>query len=194
MGTVIAMNAVTGKEIWWKSLGKRYNTDSMPSSVGSGMIWSYGVYSYHAVDSDGLYIAATNRGLNFFTDGKADTRSPLLTIEQGLRNGTIFALDLATGNIKWQYATKFPPRVSPLITNSIVFCGYIPFTEKVKSGVILALDKQTGEKLWEFNVNAPIGPVGPSIGDGLLYVPTGKVQGLTTRGQIGGSMVAFRLP
>ena len=194
MGNVIAMNAVTGKEIWWKSLGKRYNTDSMPSSVGSGMIWSYGVYSYHAVDSDSLYIAATNRGLNFFTDGKADTRSPLLTIEQGLRNGTIFALDLATGNIKWQYATKFPPRVSPLITNSIVFCGYIPFTEKVKSGVILALDKQTGEKLWEFNVNAPIGPVGPSIGDGLLYVPTGKVQGLTTQGQIGGSIVAFGLP
>jgi alcohol dehydrogenase (cytochrome c) len=56
------------------------------------------------------------------------------------------------------------------------------------------LDKQTGEKLWEFNVNAPIGPVGPSIGDGLLYVPTGKVQGLTTQGQIGGSIVAFGLP
>jgi alcohol dehydrogenase (cytochrome c) len=60
--------------------------------------------------------------------------------------------------------------------------------------VILALDKQTGEKLWEFNVNAPIGPVGPSTGDGLLYVPTGKVKGLTTQGQIGGSIVAFGLP
>lgn len=195
MGNVIAMNAVTGKEIWWKSLGKRYNTDSMPSSDGSGMIWSYGVYSYHAVDSDSLYIAATNRGLNFFTDGISGHKiAAPHTIEQGLRNGTIVALDLATGNIKWQYDTKFPPRVSPLITNSIVFGGYIPFTEKVKSGVILALDKQTGEKLWEFNVNAPIGPVGPSIGDGLLYVPTGKVQGLTTQGQIGGSIVAFGLP
>jgi len=28
----------------------------------------------------------------------------------------------------------------------------------------------------------------------LLYVPTGKVQGLTTQGQIGGSIVAFGLP
>ena len=140
-------------------------------------------------------LRATNRGLNFFTDGISGHKiAAPHTIEQGLRNGTIVALDLATGNIKWQYDTKFPPRVSPLITNSIVFGGYIPFTEKVKSGVILALDKQTGEKLWEFNVNAPIGPVGPSIGDGLLYVPTGKVKGLTTQGQIGGSIVAFGLP
>jgi alcohol dehydrogenase (cytochrome c) len=60
----------------------------------------------------------------------------------------------------------------------------------------LALDKQTGKKLWEYNVNAPITLVGPSIGDGMLFVPTGKIQGLQAKTMLKGegSIVAFGLP
>ena len=75
---------------------------------------------------------------------------------------------------------RVPPRISPIVTNDIVFAGYIPFTESAKtktnhtkttsSGVILALDKETGQKLWEYNVNAAIAQVGPSIGNGMLFV------------------------
>jgi alcohol dehydrogenase (cytochrome c) len=211
MGNVIAMDAATGKEIWWKTLGKQYNTNSIPLPNGSGMVWFYGVYNYHAVDNNDntLYITATNRGVNYFTDGIAGHKiAAPHTIENGLHNGTIIAMDLRTGKIKWQYQTDFPPRVSPLATNDIVFAGYIPFTEKTKgkattatpthtintkSGVILALNKETGEKLWEYNLNAPIGQVGPSIGDGMLFVPTGKIQG-QPKGGGQGSIVAFGLP
>jgi alcohol dehydrogenase (cytochrome c) len=98
-----------------------------------------------------------------------------------------------------QNQTYFPPRVSPLVTNDIVFTGYIPFTESAKTkrslGVILALDKETGEKLWEFNVNAAIPQGGQSIGNGMLFVPTDKIQVQSKdipRG--GGSIVAFGLP
>jgi alcohol dehydrogenase (cytochrome c) len=203
MGNVIAMDAATGKEIWWKTLGKQYNTDSIPLPNGSGMVWSYGVDAYHAVDNNNnntLYIIATNRGLNYFTDGIAGHKvAAPHTIKQGHLNGTIIAMDLRNGNIKWQYQTEFPPRISPIVTNDIVFAGYIPFTEnaktKARSGVILALDKETGEKLWEFNVNAEIPQGGPSIGNGMLFVPTDKIQGQskdTSRG--GGSIVAFGLP
>ncbi|HEX9318063.1 MAG TPA: PQQ-binding-like beta-propeller repeat protein [Nitrososphaeraceae archaeon] len=209
MGNVIAMDAATGKEIWWKTLGKQYNIDAIPSPTGSGMIWSYGVDGFHAVDNSNktLYIAATNRGVNIFTNGISGYKIPAPhTIEQGLRNGTVVALDLITGKIKWQYQTEFPPRVSPLVTGDIVFAGYIPFTEKAKTsstthgiktqkaGVILALDKETGKKLWEFNVNAPIGDVGPSVGDGMLFVPTGKIEGLPREERVGGSVVAFGPP
>src|SRR4029078_11119280 len=84
MGNVIAMDAATGEEIGWKVLAKRNNTESIPSPTGSGMIWDYGVYNYHAVDSNTLYIAATNRGLNFFTDGLSGHKiPPPRTIEQG---------------------------------------------------------------------------------------------------------------
>ena len=220
MGNIIAMDAATGKEIWWRTLGKQYNTNAIPSPNGSGFAWSYGIFNYHAIDNknDILYIAATNRGLNYFTDkGAAGHRiAASHTIELGLRNGTIAAIDLRTGNIKWQYQTEFPPRVSPLVTDDIVFAGYIPFTEKentksnstvaaamtsiptrtIKSGVILALDKQTGKKLWEYNINAPISEVGPSIGNGMLFVPTGKIQGQQAKSlpKAGGSIVAFGLP
>ena len=194
MGNLIAMDALTGEEIWWKTLGKQYRTDVIPLPNGSGMVWSYGVYNYHAVDNDTLYVSATNRGLNFFTDGISGHREAVPnSIEQGLVNGTIMALDLRTGEIKWQYQTEFPPRVSPLVTHDIVFAGYIPFAKKLKSGVILALDKETGTKLWEFDVNAEIAPVGPSIGDGMLFIPTGKIQGLPEKEAIRGSIVAFGL-
>jgi alcohol dehydrogenase (cytochrome c) len=207
MGNVIAMDAATGKEIWWKTLGKQYNIDAIPSPAGSGMVWSYGVHNYHAVDNSNntLYIAVTNKGVNYFTDGISGHKiAAPHTTEQGLRNGTIIALDLSTGRIKWQYQTEFPPRVSPLVTDDIVFAGYIPFTERAKasthgtstlrSGVVLALNKDTGEKLWESNVNAPIGQVGPSIGDGMLFIPTGKIQGLPKEECVGGSVFAFGPP
>jgi outer membrane protein assembly factor BamB len=66
----------------------------------------------------------------------------------------------------------------------------------MKSGVILALDKQTGKRLWEYNVNATISLVGPSIGDGMLFVPTGRIQGQQAKDMPkgGGSIVAFGLP
>jgi hypothetical protein len=60
--------------------------------------------------------------------------------------------------------------------------------------VILALDKESGRKLWEYNTNAPIGPVGPSIGNGMLFVPTGKVQGMSNEVKHGGFIIAFGLP
>jgi alcohol dehydrogenase (cytochrome c) len=228
MGNIMAMDASTGKEIWWNTLGTQNNTDAIPSTHGSGMIWSYGIFNYHAIDNSDntLYITATNRGVNYFTDidgggreggGVAGHRiAAPHTIEQGLLNGTIAAMDLKTGKVKWQYKTEFPPRVSPLVTNNVLFAGYIPFSENIKenshhvtttkSGIILALDKQTGKKLWEFNVHAPISPVGPSIGNGMLFVPTGKIQigdfdkskgsfaAGATAATVQGSIVAFGLP
>jgi glucose dehydrogenase len=226
MGNIIAMDSATGNEIWWKTLGKQINADAIPSPIGSGVIWIYGIFNYHAVDSssDTLYVSATNRGVNYFTGNNNDDGGggdsggsgggvagygipAPHTMELGLHNGTIFAMDLRTGLIKWQYNTEFPPRVSPLVTDDIVFAGYIPFTEKtsaksnhttaVKSGVVLALDKQTGKKLWEYNVNGELSQVGPSIGNGMLFVPTGEIndagqpKGAPT---IKGSITAFGLP
>jgi alcohol dehydrogenase (cytochrome c) len=208
MGNIIAMDAFTGEEIWWKLTEKPYNINADPSPTGSGIIWSYGIFNYHAVDASDntLYITSTNRGLNYFTDeGSAGHRiSPPHTMEQGLQNGTIVAMDLRTGKIIWQYKTEFPPRISPLITNDIVFTGYIPFSEQMnaksthmtttKSGVVLALNKETGKKLWEFNVDAPISPVGLSIGGGMLFVPTGKIQNQPKHEpSVGGSIIAFGL-
>jgi outer membrane protein assembly factor BamB len=195
MGNLIAMDGKTGDEIWWKTLGKPNNINKIPTPNGTGLIWAYGVYNYHAVDNNNtLYVTATNRGLEFFTDGlSGHKKAAPNTIEQGLKNGTIYAIDILTGKIKWEFDTEFPPRVSPLVTNDIAFTGYIPYERQTKSGMILALDKLNGSKLWEFNVNAPIAPVGPSVANGLLFVPTGRLVSnpaqSSTSGE--GSLIAF---
>ena len=206
MGNIVAMDAATGKVLWWNTLGRHFNTDAIPMPNGTGEIWSYGIFNYHAVDNNNtLYIAATNRGLNYFTDGGISGHrvSPPHTIELGLRNGTIAAMDLRTGKLKWQLPTEFPPRVSPLVTKDVLFAGYVHFTEKTranghvsttKSGVILALNKENGQKIWEYNINAEIGQVGPSIANGLLFVPTEKIRvDSKDSSRHGGSIVAFGL-
>jgi alcohol dehydrogenase (cytochrome c) len=195
MGNLIAMDGKTGDEIWWKTLGKPINFNKIPSPNGTGLIWAYGVYNYHAVDNNNtLYITATNRGLNFFTDGLSGHKKAAPdTIEQGLKNGTIYAIDILTGKIKWKFDTEFPPRVSPLVTNDLLFIGYIPYERQTKSGTIVALDKQNGSKLWEFTVDAPIAPVGPSVANGLLFVPTGKLISNPAQSSSSGegSLIAF---
>jgi outer membrane protein assembly factor BamB len=195
MGNLIAMDGKTGDEIWWKTLGRPIDINKIPSPNGTGHIWAYGVYNYHAVDNNNtLYITATNRGLEFFTDGLSGHKKAAPdTIEQGLKNGTIYAIDILTGKIKWKFDTEFPPRVSPLVTNDLLFVGYIPYERQTKSGTILALDKQNGNKLWEFDVDAPIAPVGPSVAKGLLFVPTGKLISNPAQSSSSGegSLIAF---
>lgn len=195
MGNLIAMDGKTGDEIWWKTLGRPIDINKIPSPNGTGHIWAYGVYNYHAVDNNNtLYITATNRGLEFFTDGLSGHKKAAPdTIEQGLKNGKIYAIDILTGKIKWKFDTEFPPRVSPLVTNDLLFVGYIPYERQTKSGTILALDKQNGTKLWEFDVDAPIAPVGPSVAKGLLFVPTGKLISNPAQSSSSGegSLIAF---
>lgn len=101
---------------------------------------------------------------------------------------------------------NFPPLVSPLVTKGLLLSGYIQFVEKqtasskignvitsthqIRTGYVLALDTRSGQLVWKSTVPGPIGVGGPSIGDGMFFVPTGKIQ--SSKG-VGGSIVAFGL-
>lgn len=51
-------------------------------------------------NNDTLYITATNRGVNYFTDGIAGHKATAPhTIQDGFRNGTIIAMDLKIGKV-----------------------------------------------------------------------------------------------
>lgn len=144
---------------------------------------------------------------NFFSSqgGRAD---PIFdAIENGIGKGTITAIDIDTGKIKWAYPTELPTAVSPVVTNGIVFSGHMtatgkpyPFNEDAApintplnpSGIIVALDKDTGKKIWEFIVGSPVGIGGPSIGHGMLFVTTGFPAGILSNK--GGDIIAFGLP
>ena len=212
MGHVMAMDALTGKPIWWTRLGTTYRTEVQPKPEGSGIVWpgaGQGVESYSATDNNNtLYLAVSSMGYNYFVKGQTGFVVPGFdAIANGVGNGTITALDMRTGKVKWQYPTEFPTHVSPLVTNGLVFTGHAadigkpypfnffgnPVESKLKpSGIFFALDKDTGKKLWEFNVGGPIGVGGPSVGDGMIFVTTGSPSPRPF--YTSGSIIAFGLP
>lgn len=215
-GDIIAMDAKTGKPLWTKTIGTIYRDNVLPAPPpnGSGSVWpgtQYGVESYSATDNDTLYVASSSMGFNYFLENKTSNYGYLVPalddIKNGIGNGTITAIDIKTGKTKWTHPTEFPTWVSPLVTNGIVFSGHVtatgtPYTvnvfgaaintPKIPSGIIMALDKSTGKKLWEFNVGAPIGIGGPSVGHGMLFVTTAPPAEIKV--QNSGSIVAFGLP
>ncbi|WP_292376886.1 PQQ-binding-like beta-propeller repeat protein, partial [Methanosarcina sp. UBA411] len=158
------------------------------------------------------YVAVSNQGANFFSrPGEGHVEPAFDSMTNGIGNGSIIALDLKTGKVRWEHKTEFPTWVSPLVTNGIIFSGTttavgnketgvmypfndygVPFeTPLITSGILRAYDAETGKELWEFNVGAPIGIGGPSIGDGMLLVPTGNTGEVANPG---GYIVAFGLP
>jgi alcohol dehydrogenase (cytochrome c) len=168
MGNIIAMDPATGDELWWNTIGTvyRYYAIPMPPPEGSGEVWPNtqgGVEAFHAVDNDTLYVSTSSSAGNYFTQGTSGYVNPVFeAMKNGVGNGTITALDMKTGDIKWQYPSELPTWVSPLVTNGIVFSGHIthfgsPYpvnefgaatdTPIQPSGIILALDKDTGKKL-----------------------------------------------
>jgi alcohol dehydrogenase (cytochrome c) len=204
-GDVMAMDAATGSPIWWTNVAHTYRVEAQAAENGSGEVWpgpGHGVESYSAVDNSTVYLAASSMGMNYFL-GHVD---PVFdSIENGIGNGSITALDLTTGEVKWKVPTDFPTWTSPLVTNGVVFSGHITATGKpysygpfgyasntplMPSGVLMALNAENGSTLWQADVGAPIGIGGPSIGHGMLIVPTGGIQTPNK----GGYVVAFGLP
>ena len=212
-GDVMAMDAATGKPVWWTNVAYLHRTYAKPSINGSGEVWpatSGGIEDYSAVDNDTLYAAVSNSGANYFLHKNDTTNGYTVpyykSMPNGVGNGSITAINLSTGKIKWKHDTDTPTWVSPLVTGDIVFSGRITATGRplstsnssskelplIPSGIIMAMNKDTGQTIWEYNVGAPVGIGGPSIGQGMLLVPTGSPDEVPTNK--GGYIVAFGLP
>lgn len=213
-GDIMAMDTVTGKPLWWTNVAYTYRTSAQASPNGSGTVWPSpdgGIQAYSAFDENNVYVAVTNQARNYFSEPEFGHADPVFSaMPNGIGNGSITAVDLKTGKVKWEHKTNLPTWVSPLVTNGIVFSGTItpignnetgftyPFddyggpdeTPLITSGIIRAFDADTGEDIWEFNVGAPVGIGGPSAGNGILLVPTGHGQ---TPNE-GGYIVAFGFP
>lgn len=86
------------------------------------------------------------------------------------RAGAVFALDVATGKIKWTYRQRATISSSILSTaGGLMFVGD-------SARYFMALDQKTGDVLWKTRLNAPIGgyPMSYEV-NGVQYiaVPTG---------------------
>jgi outer membrane protein assembly factor BamB len=194
-GDLFALDVRNGHLVRRDKVGIQYHTDAIPRPQGSGTLWpgtQYGVETCRTNNNDTVYAAVSNMAFNFFVKGTSGHAVSVFdAIANGVSNGTITAVDMKTGKVKWVHPTQglFLTWVSPLVTNGVVFSGHItaigePYkyndfgaptdTQLVSSGIIIAIDKDTCKSLWEFNVGAPIGIDGPSIGHGMLFVTTGS--------------------
>jgi len=105
------------------------------------------------------------------------------------RSGTITALDLDTGRIRWQRRTELPMVGGLLATaGGVIFAGE-------GDGRFAALDAQTGESLWsyqsDYGVNAP--PITYAVG-GRQYVSVAAGGNSLFRFKTGDHILTFALP
>lgn len=103
--------------------------------------------------------------------------------------GTLSAIDVATGAIRWQQKTD-----EPLVGGTLATAGGLVFTGE-GNGNFSAFDSQTGKRLWQFNcgagVNAP--PISYEVG-GRQYVAVAAGGSKIWGYRQGGAVVVFTLP
>jgi alcohol dehydrogenase (cytochrome c) len=216
-GDIAALDASTGKPIWTRNLAILYRENATATPTGSGPVWpgpGCGIEDYTAFDNSTIYVGVSNQGAIYYGGGSVGLSGYAIPafdmMPNGIGNGSIVALDIKTGKTKWEVKTEFPTWCSPLVTNGLVFAGHVtaignnqtgfkyPYsafggptdTPLISSGILMALDADTGKELWEFNVGAPVAIGGPSIGNGVLLVPTGDIEVPNK----GGYLIAFGLP
>ncbi len=160
--------------------------------VAGGSNWSPA-----AVDrASGLaYVAAMHIPTRYHTaelpaaDGKPAVTYYTFEPAKGPTWGTLSAIDLRTGAIRWQQKTP-----EPLVGGTLATAGGLVFTGE-GNGNFSAFDSRTGARLWQFNcgagVNAP--PITYAV-EGRQYVAVAAGGSQIWGFRQGGAVVVFALP
>jgi outer membrane protein assembly factor BamB len=160
-----AINALTGTLKWhFAANGSIFEPPMI--SQGKAYIGSYDGYIYVIEIQTGIelqrYFVPFQNGVNsesgVFATPLMDTNS-IYAI-----NGSLVALDIRTGNIKWQFSDPSP--YGQITGNAFMFDDYIVATT---TEAIYAIDKATGRILWKFsNIKGSIFSQ-PTLHDGIVY-------------------------
>jgi outer membrane protein assembly factor BamB len=91
----------------------------------------------------------------------------------GSTNGDLYALNAATGSVRWTYPIGTGLVSPPSVANGVVYIG------ANSQETVYALNAASGKKLWSYNLSSA-GPgetvkSSPAIADGVLYVNAGNV-------------------
>ncbi len=96
--------------------------------------------------------------------GRTATSSPVVvgdTLYIGADN-KLFAIDLQSQQIRWEFVTKGVIRSSPALAGSAVFVGS-------EDGRLYAVDAASGEKLWDLPTGDKI-TSSPAVANGIVYI------------------------
>lgn len=150
-GRLYALDAGTGAEAW------RYDAGSaIPSTaaVGRGRVFFQdragvvhalnartGAEAWRFRTGPDMDLPWGNEGWDYFISSPALAGDAVLV---GAGDGTLYALDAATGRVLWQYATEGRIRSSPAVADGTVYVGSA-------DGSLHAVALATGERVWRFD-------------------------------------------
>jgi outer membrane protein assembly factor BamB/tetratricopeptide (TPR) repeat protein len=162
---LLAIDSKTGEVVW---VATTQGAIDGPPTVGllGGEAGSRAVVFFGSRDGN-VYARDVLRGLEaiapFRTDGQV-VSSPLVVGEVvyvGSTEGTLYALDAATGQGMWTFSTGAEIRAAPAFAEGVVYVGSM-------DGKLYALDAATGEKRCESNAVGPISASPVVAGDKVL--------------------------
>lgn len=174
MGYVYAIDRKDGKLIWKRAVGKHNGHDEdskkalegdfkpdTPYTVWPGTLG--GVETNMALADDTVYAAVVNLSYTHKDISSTDVFEGLQSYDEG--DGQLVALDLESGEVKWD--TKLPslPFGAATVVNDLVFTT-------TYEGKIYALDRNSGDIVWQDDLPAGANSAIAVNGDTII-VPCG---------------------
>jgi outer membrane protein assembly factor BamB len=160
-----AIDAKTGALIW------QYTRDQPPECMCSQASIVSGNLLFAQSDGHSLYAFAPNgaapskRIWQFPGDG-APLSGPVVAdglVVFGSGDHNVYALDAATGAVRWTGTTGYVFTADPLVTNGVVVIGD-------QGGNIDGFDLKTGKSLWSFAAAAAVDDAAIAFGDNAYVV------------------------
>ena len=160
-GDLVALSAETGHERWRTSL--REAIRSRPLTTGEQIV---------TATSSGRVLAARRdsgrvvweRALGALPTAELALAAGVLVV--GCADRHFYGLDVATGEVRWTFATEGVVRSSPVATDHTAYGAS-------SDGYLYALDLQGGHLLWKYRLDGPVlAPV--SLGEEVITVATEK--------------------
>ncbi len=137
-GNLYSLNAKTGVKNWELNIGNRIKRVLPSTTVGSGNYWDY-MQSSPCINNGVVYV--------------------------GSGDSCLYAVEAATGKLKWKVKTEGLIRSSPCIYKDYVYVGSW-------DGYIYAFNKINGSKKWAFDTRGNqyknVQP-SPKVSNGILY-------------------------
>lgn len=155
-GTVYAVDAATGEEVWRYDIGA--SVRSTPQVVAGTVYVGASDNNLYALDAD------SGDEIWTFSTGERSNRTGVVS-SPTVSNGTVFvgnrflrgtgpdtgvyAIDTETGTEKWSFETGATVEASPLVVNGTVVVGS-------QDNNVYALDEQTGTEIWSYSTSAAV--------------------------------------
>ena len=187
-GNVYAVDAETGRQIWKRATG---GPVSSTPAVANGIVYvgSYDGKFYaldahtgalkwkFATDGERRFEAKGLHGMQPKNQTIADAfdiflSSPVIaqdTVYFGSGDGNLYALDAATGDLRWKFKTGDVVHASPAFADGVLFFGSW-------DSYFYAVDAKTGKEKWRFHggedplIHNQVGfQSSPAVVDGVIY-------------------------